>query len=152
MQGFISVQSGGGNPSRSACQALRRLRFSQLSEELTGSQPKNRMPPSRRDLGERLQDKTALVQSRVGQNQLGPCYLLALVIEQIEIEHTRRIAGAASAPEPRFNPLHQGKQAARIEVRRHRYYSVGKPGLFGFRHGGAAVPARAPEDRDAFGF
>src|SRR5205823_4729668 len=79
-----------------------RLADGQARQQLLRRAVESRMPPLRRNLAERGKHEPSLVQPRMRQHQ-APCRAKpTVVIEQVQIESTRRITLPAHPPETRF--------------------------------------------------
>ena len=65
--------------------------WSQSGEQLLGGQPEKRVPPIGRNFGERRENESAQVQPRMRQNERSCVDNLTAIIEEVQIEYTRRI-------------------------------------------------------------
>src|SRR5215469_12264675 len=100
----------------SAGQPLDSFVWSQSSEQLLGGQPEERVPPMGRNFGERREYEPAQVQPRMRQNERGCVDSLTAIIEEVQIEHTRRIWLTAPAPKSSLQSLQPRKKIQRAEM------------------------------------
>src|SRR5271169_3212289 len=107
-------------PAVSTRQPLDRLLLREAGNELPRGHPEERVAPTGCDFGQWLEHEAALMQARVRQDQRLRFNLLALVIEQIEVDDARRIAHAANPAESVLDCLHQRQQADSVEPSLHR--------------------------------
>ena len=108
------------------------------------------MAPARRQLRQRQQDESALLEPWMGQDRPALALLdLVIIRQKVKIEHPRLVALAAQTPEMRLDPMQQREQFGRAQIRFHRYHRIDEPGLVRDRHRGGAIKMRAAQDRDA---
>ena len=100
----------------SAGQPLDSFVWSQSGEQLLGGQPEKRVPPIGRNFGERRENESAQVQPRMRQNERSCVDNLTAIIEEVQIEHTRRIWLAAHAPKSSLQRVQPRKQIPRAEM------------------------------------
>jgi len=104
------------------------------------------MAPGGGNLGERHEHESALVEPRVRQHKRGGLGHLTPMIEEIEIEHARRVSLAADTTKFSFDRLHRREQVWRGEIGRQRRHRVNKPGLVRTRYRLSSIPSGAGRD------
>src|SRR6202035_5772950 len=85
----------GPKETQSAPQPLNRLFRSEPGKQLLSGQSRQRMAPVGGDFGEWYEHESTLVEPRVRQHKRSGIDHLPLIIEEIEIEHTRCVSFAA---------------------------------------------------------
>ncbi len=115
---FGGARAIDGAAVQSARQPLDSLYCGESGEELLGSQTELRMVPMGCNFGDRHEHKSALVQSRMRQNERGGVDNLIAIIEEIQVEHARCVWFAARAPKSRLDGLQHREQAARAQIGR----------------------------------
>ena len=106
------------------------------------------MAPVGCNLGERLKHESTLMKPRVWQNKRGSVRHLALIIEEIEIEHARCVSLAADTTELFLDRLQSREQVSRGEMGCQRSYRINKPRLVRARHRLSSVPGGVGDNPD----
>ena len=87
------------------------------------------MAPVRSDLGQRGENKTALVQTRMRQHEALGRRLAAIVIEEVEVKGPGGVEPAAPTPETGFERQQRGEQRRRGQPSLDQSDGVDVPGL-----------------------
>ena len=110
------------------------------------------MPPVGRNLGERLEHESTLMEPRVRQDERRRTRHLTPIIEEIEIEHARGVSLAADATKLSLDCLHHRKQVSRREVGCQRRDPVYEPRLIRARYGLSPIPRGTSRNLDPLCF
>ncbi len=108
-----------------------------------------RMPPFRRDIGERHQDESPLMRARMRQNQVRPGAAEAIDVDDVEIERPRRVGDASHPAEPRLDRLQGGQQHLRRDRSSQARDAIDKGRLARRRHRRRLIPGRGRDQRKA---
>ena len=95
------------------------------------------MPPSRRDLGQRLEHEAALLHPGMRQSEPSRALRLAADVEQVDVDESRAVAKRWRSPQARFDGLNAVQDFVRAQ---------GSHDLHG-----AVQEARLPPVADRFG-
>src|SRR5207244_1374998 len=114
---YIGLPAQPQSPARRLpiAKSANRLARRQATEQLARGHCEPGMSPIGRDLGQRGEHETALVEARMRQRQALGRDLAALVIEQIEVEGPGGVRHAASAPEAGFERQQRAEQRGRAQ-------------------------------------
>jgi hypothetical protein len=110
------------------------------------------MAPLGGDFGEWYEHESTLVEPRVRQDKRSGIDHLTLIIEEIEVKHTRCISFSAQPAKLSLDHLQQREQISRGKNGYHRRDRVDKPRLVRARHGLRLIPSRACSDPDTLCF
>ena len=110
------------------------------------------MAPVRRNLGEWLEHESTLMEPRVRQDERGRLRHLALVIEEVEIEHARRVSLSAETAKLSLDCLQHRKQVSSGKMGRQRRDRVNEPRLVRPRYRLSPIPSGTGRDLDPLCF
>src|SRR5215813_10081060 len=110
------------------------------------------MAPVGGDFGEWYEHESTLVEPRVRQGKRSGIDHLTLIVEEIEIEHTRRVLFAAHPAKLFLDHLQHFEQVPRGETGYQRRDRIDEQRLVRARYGFGSIPSRARRNPDTFCF
>src|SRR6516162_1660388 len=110
------------------------------------------MPPVGRNLGERLEHESTLMEPRVRQDERRRTRHLTPIIKEIEIEHARGVSLPADATKLSLDRLQHREQVSRREVGCQRRDRVNEPRLVRARYRLSPIPRGTSRNLDPLCF